>query len=307
MAQMNNCFLSVCIPTYNGEDRISFCLDSLLKARKNNVDVEIIVSDNCSSDRTREIVEKYLVFPNFYYYRNNENLGFNGNIRLLIDNYSKGEYCWIIGDDDLVDIDVFDNILPMLKDIKPPFVSIKHRVLSLSEIKNSQQRAPFIYKVCSFFQCLDLIVSDSNVLGTFMSTHIFLLDRIKLFDKSSIGDNDWTDFRTTFPNSYMMTQTFHKEQCCCCVITPLITALSHVKSWEDKMYNIRTKVLPDYYDFCLSLVDKKSELSNTRRVINEGIIFQTLLDIKEKKYKRVTWRLLFSYQFVRYLVKRLLR
>jgi glycosyltransferase involved in cell wall biosynthesis len=50
--------LSVCIITYNHEDYIKQCLESVLN-QETNFDYEIIVGDDCSTDRTREIVEHY--------------------------------------------------------------------------------------------------------------------------------------------------------------------------------------------------------------------------------------------------------
>ena len=52
--------LSFVIPAYNEEKNIGHCLDSILKeARGENYDIEIVVVNNASTDRTREIVAQY--------------------------------------------------------------------------------------------------------------------------------------------------------------------------------------------------------------------------------------------------------
>ena len=51
--------ISVVIPVYNGEATIALCLDSLLAQSRRQPQVEIIVVDDCSTDRTREIVTAY--------------------------------------------------------------------------------------------------------------------------------------------------------------------------------------------------------------------------------------------------------
>jgi len=53
--------LSIVIPAYNEESNIGKCLDSILKVFKNkNYDFEIIVVNNASTDRTKEVA---LTFP----------------------------------------------------------------------------------------------------------------------------------------------------------------------------------------------------------------------------------------------------
>lgn len=55
--------ISVCIVTYNHEKYIRQCLQSVVDQQV-NADVEIIVSDDCSTDKTRAIIaEFYEVYP----------------------------------------------------------------------------------------------------------------------------------------------------------------------------------------------------------------------------------------------------
>lgn len=51
--------VSVCIVTYNQEKYIAECLDSLVN-QKTNFNFEIIVGEDCSTDGTRAIVQKYV-------------------------------------------------------------------------------------------------------------------------------------------------------------------------------------------------------------------------------------------------------
>ena len=59
---MNNPVLSICIPTYNRAYILDKSLQTLVCQdifQKTN-EVEIVISDNCSSDNTRSIVYKYI-------------------------------------------------------------------------------------------------------------------------------------------------------------------------------------------------------------------------------------------------------
>lgn len=49
--------VSVIVPTRNSEATVGRCLESIIKQNYSNV--EIIVVDNYSDDRTRQIAEKY--------------------------------------------------------------------------------------------------------------------------------------------------------------------------------------------------------------------------------------------------------
>jgi glycosyltransferase involved in cell wall biosynthesis len=53
-----NKFVSIIIPAYNEEDNIAKCLQSINAQMEQGIDYEIIVVDNGSTDRTREIAEK---------------------------------------------------------------------------------------------------------------------------------------------------------------------------------------------------------------------------------------------------------
>jgi hypothetical protein len=65
-------------------------------------EVEIVVSDNCSVDHTKVVVDSFLESCPISYHRNEENIGFGRNIALLTGSLARGEYCWIIGDDDTI-------------------------------------------------------------------------------------------------------------------------------------------------------------------------------------------------------------
>ena len=50
--------VSVGMPVYNGEKKLAKALESIINQTYTNI--EIIISDNCSTDLTSEICQKYL-------------------------------------------------------------------------------------------------------------------------------------------------------------------------------------------------------------------------------------------------------
>ena len=95
--------VSICIPTFNRD----VYLESLLRRLFAQLDgltgeIEVIVSDNASDDRTAEIASAYARHPDFRYVRRNENIGGDRNFLEVI-KAATGEYCWLLGDDEVLE------------------------------------------------------------------------------------------------------------------------------------------------------------------------------------------------------------
>ena len=110
--------LSICIPTYNRVKRFSFLLRSLvaqIEANDLGSQVEIVLSDNDSSDRTSEIGEACAAkHPFVRYFRNEWNIGGDANQVRAVER-GIGKYSWILGDDDQVHEKAIPKILSYLK------------------------------------------------------------------------------------------------------------------------------------------------------------------------------------------------
>ncbi|MCV9927426.1 glycosyltransferase family 2 protein [Flavobacterium sp. LS1R49] len=91
---MKNKLLSICIPTYNRAEVLDDTLNKLFSNPDFNGDlIEVLVSDNCSTDNTAEVVAKY---PLVQYYRNEENVkDINFTIAL---GYATGHYIRLFND-----------------------------------------------------------------------------------------------------------------------------------------------------------------------------------------------------------------
>lgn len=99
----NNILLSICMPTYNRCEQIKRQLQDVLKQIENITDdVEILVSDNASTDGTssvlREICSQHARVRLFI---QPENIGMEANF-LFLATHAKGKFYWCIGDDDII-------------------------------------------------------------------------------------------------------------------------------------------------------------------------------------------------------------
>ena len=76
----DNPTVSVVMATYNGEKYIRKQIDSILN--QSYPIYELIIQDDCSTDSTPDICQKYEKdYSNVHFYRNEHNLGFNDNFR----------------------------------------------------------------------------------------------------------------------------------------------------------------------------------------------------------------------------------
>lgn len=100
--------LSIIILTYNVEKVVKACLDSVIKELKK--DWEIIVIDNNSTDKTREIARNYPV----KIIENKENSGFAGGNNIAVQQ-AKGKYILFLNPDTVVEDGAIDYCLKYLE------------------------------------------------------------------------------------------------------------------------------------------------------------------------------------------------
>ena len=89
--------LSLCIPTYNRCEILDAVLSRIVCDKEFDERVEVIVSDNCSTDATPEVVKKYSSsYPNVVYHRNPENIR-DANFEVVL-SLGTGRYVKLLND-----------------------------------------------------------------------------------------------------------------------------------------------------------------------------------------------------------------
>lgn len=93
----NEILVSVIIPAYNCEKYISKAIDSVLSQ---NVPLELIIINDCSSDTTEQIISTYASkYPIIRYYKNESNLGASGSRNRAV-KLAHGKYVAFLDSDD---------------------------------------------------------------------------------------------------------------------------------------------------------------------------------------------------------------
>lgn len=115
MVETSNPILSICIPTYNRSyllDRMLATLELAL-AKVPEHSCEIVIRDNASADDTQEVINRFGDRHAIRCFRNEENIGAMRNM-LSVPLDAKGEFVWLLGDDDLVAPEAFVTILKQI-------------------------------------------------------------------------------------------------------------------------------------------------------------------------------------------------
>lgn len=92
--------LSICIATFNRAAFLGEAINSITAQAQS--DYEIVISDNASTDNTEQVALQHTCRSDrVRYVRQNSNVGADRNYDKAVQ-AARGEYCWLMGDDDLI-------------------------------------------------------------------------------------------------------------------------------------------------------------------------------------------------------------
>lgn len=160
--------LTIAIPTYNRSKFLVECLQSILPQITEEVD--IIISDNASTDNTKEVIKEYLKYPFLRYYRNEENLGMDGNFLNCLKK-STGKYIHLMSDDDIMMPGTIEALIKCINDNNPDFIhlnSCNFKDNSKDILNFSEPR--FEEKQTFITTNKELFISKVNIYITFLSS-----------------------------------------------------------------------------------------------------------------------------------------
>ena len=128
--------VSICIPTFNGEKFLQEALNSIkLQTYKN---IEVIISDDESKDKTLEICLKFkseVNFPVFIYSHKPAGIGSNWNHTIK---KSNGEYIKLLFQDDVLESDCVEVMMNYLLKSNLEFVVSKREIINADSKKVSK-------------------------------------------------------------------------------------------------------------------------------------------------------------------------
>ncbi|MGL4108640.1 glycosyltransferase [Clostridium sp. LP20] len=129
--------ISICIPTFNREKELEKCLESIYTQIGNDSLFEVFISNNNSQDGTEKIIKRYeKLYNNLTYHKNEENIGGDKNIALVIEK-SKGKYIMVHGDDDYFKDNTIYQIMNIIN------TNLKQSIFFLNVLSNDNKAEAF--------------------------------------------------------------------------------------------------------------------------------------------------------------------
>lgn len=131
MNKVNTPKISILCPSYNHEKYVSYFIESVLYQTEK--DFELIIVDDCSSDRNIEVINRY-TDSRIKLIRHEYNKGINSGLNTAF-SYSKGKYCVFIASDDILE----PNHLQVISDYLDKNLDVGAFYCSYSNINISNQ------------------------------------------------------------------------------------------------------------------------------------------------------------------------
>ena len=157
--------LTIGVPTFNRGKYLRRCLEAITLQAGNNPAVEILVSDNCSTDNTKDIVESYKNnYSNIRYFCQKENIGGSNNFKFIY-THAKGRFVVAIGDDDYLVQSYVPTVLAVL--YQAPDISL------LCVLVSSRGNRGWKLKGMSQY------IKNVSYYGAYITSHIYRSDYVR--------------------------------------------------------------------------------------------------------------------------------
>ena len=251
--------LSVCIPTFNRSGYLTRCLTILApQVSQFPDDVEIVISDNCSVDDTKNVVDRFSEQCTIRYFKNDENIGGNRNILSIFRSKAGGEFAWIIGDDDCPregSIAKLMEILNREKDIDYVYLNFL-----IEDIDEESKKAAYEGKIINpkarqYFGSQDLkegrkefdrIISDDRTGLCSLYSSVF---RVSTCRQAAIDlkiSDDFENLNSTFPHAVILIDTMHGKMAYNTGIPWLVCGTECC--WSRFFFAVHIH-MPDFFDY----------------------------------------------------------
>ena len=204
--------VSVIIPIYNAEKYIEQCLKSLLNQTLKNF--EVIVIDDCSTDNSAKIVEKFMDLQDwqerFSFAQISPNTGRPGIPRNIAIKHAKGKYIYFLDSDDFLDENVLEEFYNVAEKFNADVVHAE-KCFKYEEIDGKFENRLHFLESTSATQQPTLETSDiAKRITSFLGLTCTPMIWSKFFRREFLIENDITFPKITVAEDFIFT-----FQCIC--------------------------------------------------------------------------------------------
>lgn len=172
---MTQPLLSICIPTFNRAQYLRECLSSI-RINGNAGDVEVVVSDNASTDGTVDVLKEFKGKLPLRWMVQQHNVGADRNFDSST-HFASGRYCWLLGSDDCLKPDSVSVVLQALRTRSPDILHFGYTQadIELNPLYDVTPRESEIPENSSFSAVADYFNNQPNIslLLAFISSFVF--------------------------------------------------------------------------------------------------------------------------------------
>ena len=228
------------------------------------INYQVCISDNCSTDDTESVVKSYKDKLNIKYANNKKNFGRTQNYLNVVD-MADGEFIWLLGDDDLLHSYAINDLSLLLIEhqscdffyinashLTTEYVLSFNQPFDISDLPYDMQ--PFSLKKqneeISFLKLIDPHVSFDFLGGMFLA--VFRrknwLDNVNVLNRDAINDlREFSYYDNTFPHVKIFSKAFSESKAYF-YSKPLSVCLTGAREWAPMYPFVRSVRLIESLD-----------------------------------------------------------
>ena len=260
---------SICIATFKRGPFIGETLNSILGQMEPSV--ELVVVDGASPDNTSEVMAQYLLrHPEIRYFREPANSGVDADYDKAV-GYARGQYCWLMTDDDLLRPGAVARVLQSMEDA-PELIVVN------SEVKNVKFSKLYVERSLAFSSDKEYGASDGEKFFAEVASYLSFIGAVVIKRRTWLERNRANYYGSLFIHVGIIFQ--HPPISKVKVIAePLITIRYGNGMWSPRSFEIWTFKWPNliwsFADFSdqvkLQITQREPRKSISRLIRNRAL------------------------------------
>jgi abequosyltransferase len=264
---LNKITLSIFVPTYNRAGFLIHLLESLLRDLSPwPTDFELVISDNASTDNTKEIVANFIKSGfSIIYVCNESNIGPDRNIAAGL-NLVSGSFLWIIGDDEILYEGAVRFVLAFCRSNDFGLLHLANNGFAQGQ-QNTFKNKKIPAIVRSTYLDSENMFRQANIFLTFISANV--INRQALLENATDFDVQ-AELNTCLVQLAWTYTALIKKNRHCYVRTPIFAALGE---------NTSGYALVEVFGHNLARITKKylsTKIPNAEKIIRNAVITRLL-------------------------------